>query len=47
MKRKSRKNCLPDHEDAIISIFSPYGINGGLLFTASQDGGIIGTLIVF
>jgi len=39
-KIKKFKNRFPDHDDAIISIHSPDGYNGVIIYTASQDGSI-------
>jgi len=40
-QKKSRKNRLPDHEDAIVAINSPHGLIGDKLYTASKNGEVI------
>ncbi|CAD8059262.1 unnamed protein product [Paramecium sonneborni] len=40
IKSKAFKDRLKGHKDAIITLISPYGINGNYLYSASRDGNV-------
>lgn len=37
VKSRAFKDRLKGHKDGVISLYSPEGINGGILYSASKD----------